>query len=179
MYGETAQRLVQSALTSKRYEGELVDSVVRECWDLNRILTESVSEEVGNEGEEDVLRDYIVDVMMKRNKRCLIGYGWDRAAKLRASGPSKLEGLTVNEERYFHQYETLLNGVSLELDLDLGNESGHGETFVLVRNRELKNVVVEGEFSKVFLAGNGEGVLKRGDAERLSKSGEVNILHAK
>lgn len=172
MYGETAQRLVQSALTSKRYEGELVDAVVRECWDLNRVS----SPETQEEATQDVLRDYIVDVMMKRNKRCLIGYGWDRAAKLRAGGEGKLEGLTVNEERYLAQYETLLNGVSLELDLDVGDDPVNGETFVLVRNRDLRNVVLEGEFSKVFLAGNGESILKRGDAERLSKSGDVNIL---
>lgn len=164
-----------------------MDAVTRECWDLDRARSAVADASQGvpaTDTSGDVLRDYVLDVVMKRNKRCVMGYAWERARRLRESvgasdtaGTAPLEGITPAEQKYLAAYETLLNGVSIESELDLASSGGHDGAFVLVRNAELRSVVVEGEFSKVFLAPNGEGVLKRADAERLSKTGEVNILH--
>lgn len=161
---------MESTRTSKHHEADLVAAVVAECHAVQREL----------DSTQDPLAQGMLHAVLERNKRCLLAYGVHRS-RLHSAGAAAVASSSASssaaERRFWQQQQALEQGVGLALDLDLDATAGAGRggPFVFARSAS-QAVSLEGEFSSVSLSAHSEFLIRRGDAKRLSKVGQVNIL---
>ncbi|KAK9366590.1 hypothetical protein V1509DRAFT_582899 [Lipomyces kononenkoae] len=211
MYGDLAAKLVQD---SKRtlsldvlpsYQTDLVNAIIREIRDLQRDVKILIDQRGPNFRASQDRRVscaiFVLQICMRRNKRCLLAYHGLRARRLEAlvwSGfetsiigsevdseegsalierPSVASGWHPDEEEYLRGYGDVLAELKGEwTDIDLsGSMEPPRDLFIDVR--VLRDAgEIQTEYGLITLTKNSQFYVRQGDVEQLIQQGYIQKL---
>ncbi|KAK9350951.1 hypothetical protein V1523DRAFT_418179 [Lipomyces doorenjongii] len=210
MYGDLAAKLIQDSKRTQSldvlpaYQADLVNSIIREIRDLQRDVKILLDQQGPNFRASQDRRVscaiFVLQICMRRNKRCLLAYHKLRARRLETlvwsgfettsigsegdSGvalsdrPSVASGWHPDEEEYFRGYGDVLAELKGEwTDIDLtGSMEPPRDLFIDVR--VLKDAgEIQTEYGLITLTKNSQFYVRQGDVERLIQQGYIQKLH--
>ncbi|KAK9324925.1 hypothetical protein V1517DRAFT_23320 [Lipomyces orientalis] len=211
MYGDLAAKLIQDSKRTQSldvlpsYQTDFVNSIVREIRDLQRDVKILLDKQGPNFRASQDRRlscaIFVLQICMRRNKRCLLAYHALRAQRLEAlvwSGlettsigieddtddevalserPSVASGWHPDEEEYFRGHGDALAELKGEwTDVDLtGSMEPPRDLFIDVR--VLKDAgEIQTEYGLIALTKNSQFYVRQGDVERLIQQGYIQKL---
>lgn len=201
MYGDIGHKLILDAKRSQalnsitQYQDEMIRSIVRETRDLQKDadqLTEMMAaEEEETEGARDSESDkvkqcqlFVTHLCMRRNKRCLLSYGKQRAELLDQLvwknvdiSSNMASKLSFHEQEYFRKYNELVSefkGTMDDVDLS-GSLEPPCDVFIDVR--VLKDAgEIQTEYGIFNLTRDSQFFVRQADVERLIQQGYLKKL---
>lgn len=183
MYGDIATKLIQelkrslSLDTLPMHRDDLIQLITREVGDLSR-----ESDILSNDIEDDRVKNcqlFITHLSMRRNKRCLLAYQYQRLRKLdelawsnQELSKKQLANLSYNEQEYYRKYKEIMSefkGEYTDIDLD-GSMDPPRDIFIDVR--VLKDIgEIQTEYGVFNMTKNSQFFVRQADVERLIQQG--------
>lgn len=189
MYGDLAEKLLQDARRTTNleqlplYQLELVRAVSREI----RELAARAAGASGSLDESNRIRAcayFVLQLCMRRNKRCVLAYEHQRADKIDQMVWSEVDmdseasdNLSTHEQRYMHEYADLIADYKSEWsDFDLtGSLEPPREIYIEVR--VLKDAgEVQTEYGAFNLKKDSQFFVRQSDVQRLIQQGFVQMI---
>ncbi|KAK9476998.1 hypothetical protein V1514DRAFT_142919 [Lipomyces japonicus] len=213
MYGDLAAKLIQDSKRTQildalpAYQTDLVQAIIREIRDLRRDV-QILLDKQGPNFKASLDRKvscaiFVLQICMRRNKRCLLAYHRQRAQRLEDlvwsgmetnsiaydaddSGNDRITitdnqfvstGWHPDEEEYFKGYSDILSELKGEwTDIDLtGSMEPPKDLFIDVR--VLKDAgEIQTEYGVITLTKNSQFYVRQADVERLIQQGYLQKL---
>ncbi|KAK9465247.1 hypothetical protein V1512DRAFT_211281 [Lipomyces arxii] len=209
MYGDLAAKLIQDSKRTQSlellppYQTDLITSIIREVRDLHRdveiLLSQQGPHFRASQDRKASCAIFVLQLCIRRNKRCLLAYHALRARRLEVlawSGvetnitvaddfeetvlferPSISSGWHPDEEEYFRGYGDILAELKGEwTDIDIiGSMEPPRDLFIDVR--VLKDAgEIQTEYGAITLTKNSQFFVRQGDVERLIQQGYLQRL---